>query len=378
MKKTIIATLSVLTLLACNKLKENEYQLSGTFEGIEDGTYLVIEKADEFNEFITIDSTVINKEKFDFKGTFEQPDFYYLHVKNVPGKIQFIVENGTITVSAYKDSLNQSKVTGTISNDRYKAFKSVTEDVNKRRAAFQEANMSKFMEAQQNQDMETVEALMKENEAFDNEIAKVAKNEVKDHPNSFLSVLLLSQLVGYPGEDPKELLDLLNRMPENLKNTRFGKSAKEKLEAMNGKVGVGQKAPNFSAPGVDGNPVSLYDHLGKVTVIDFWAAWCVPCRKENPFMVSLYEAYKDRGLEIFGVSLDQPGKGDDWKQAIAADRLTWTQVSNLKFWDDPIAAQFGVQAIPATFILDANGVIIARDLRGEDLKAKIEELLMVQ
>jgi peroxiredoxin len=377
MKKTIIATLSVLTLLSCNKLKENEYLLKGSFQGISDGTYLIIEKSDEFNEFVSIDSTLIKNEKFEFKGIFENPDFYYLHVKNVPGKIQFIVENGTIEVVAYKDSLNQSQVTGTLSNDRYKAFKSVTEEVNKRRAAFQEANMSKFMEAQQNQDMETVDALMKENEAFDNEIAKIAKNEVKDHPNSFLSVLLLSQLVGYPGEDAKELLDFLNKMPENLKNTRFGKSAKEKLEAMNGKVGVGQKAPNFSAPGVDGNPVSLYDHLGKVTVKHLRAAWCGPCRKENPIMVSLYETYKDRGLEIFGVSLDQPGKGDDWKQAIAADRLTWTQVSNLKFWDDPIAAQFGVQAIPATFILDANGIIIARDLRGEDLKAKIEELLMV-
>lgn len=378
MKKTIIATLSVLTLLACNKLKENEYLIKGSFEGIEDGTYLVIEKTDENNQFVPVDSTQIKNGTFEYTGTFENPDFYYLHVQNIPGKIQFIAENGDITILAYKDSINKSKVTGTLSNDRYNAFKSNTDEVNKRRAAFQDANMSKFMEAQQNQDMETVEALMKENSKFDDEIAKIAKNEVKEYPNSFLSILLISQLVGYPGEDVKELMDLLNKMPENLKNTRYGKTAKERLDAMSGKVGVGQKVPNFSAPGVDGNPVSLYDHLGKVTVIDFWAAWCGPCRKENPFMVSLYETYKDRGLQIFGVSLDRPGKDEEWKQAIAADRLTWPQVSNLKFWDDPIAAQFGVESIPATFILDANGVIVARDLRGDALKAKIEELLMLQ
>lgn len=375
MKKTILFSFSLLLLAACNNLKDNEYLIKGTFEGIEDGTYVVIEKSDENNAFIPVDSVQVKKGAFELKSSFNEPDFFFIHVSNIPGKLQFIAEHGTINIVAYKDSLNRSLVTGTYSNDRFAEFKKVSDDINKRRNEFQQANMDKYMEAQQNQDMETIEALMAEDNKFNDEFAKVAKKEVIDHPTSFLSVLFVSQLTGYPGEDPKELLDLLKKMPESLQNTRQGKTAKEKLEAMSGKVTVGQKAPDFSAPGVDGNAISLYDNLGKVTVIDFWASWCGPCRKENPFMVSLYDTYAERGFQIFGVSLDRPGKTDDWKQAIEADRLTWPQVSNLKWWDDPIAAQFGVEAIPATFLLDQNGVIVARDLKGEELKAKIEELL---
>ncbi|MBF7093023.1 TlpA family protein disulfide reductase [Flavobacterium sp. ALJ2] len=119
--------------------------------------------------------------------------------------------------------------------------------------------------------------------------------------------------------------------------------------------------------------VSLKESLGKVTIVDFWASWCGPCRKENPNVVAIYKELHSKGLNIIGVSLDKDAKA--WKEAIAKDNLTWTQVSNLKFWDEPIAAQYGVQSIPATFILDASGKIVAQDLRGDELKAKIIELL---
>jgi thiol-disulfide isomerase/thioredoxin len=119
--------------------------------------------------------------------------------------------------------------------------------------------------------------------------------------------------------------------------------------------------------------VSLKESLGKVTIVDFWASWCGPCRKENPNVVAIYKELHSKGLNIIGVSLDKDAKA--WKEAIAKDNLTWTQVSNLKFWDEPIAAQYGVQSIPATFILDASGKVVAQDLRGDELKAKIIELL---
>ncbi len=119
--------------------------------------------------------------------------------------------------------------------------------------------------------------------------------------------------------------------------------------------------------------VSLKESLGKVTIVDFWASWCGPCRAENPNVVALYNELHSKGLNIIGVSLDKDAA--KWKEAIAKDKLAWTQVSNLKYWDDPIAKHYKVDGIPATFVLDANGKVVASGLRGEELKAKVIELL---
>ena len=132
-------------------------------------------------------------------------------------------------------------------------------------------------------------------------------------------------------------------------------------------------APLFDGPDPDGGTFSLEDRLGKITIIDFWASWCRPCRVENPNLVRLFNKHKDKGLQIIGVSLDRTKP--KWIQAIADDGLVWDHVSNLQFWNDPIAKLYKVSAIPATFILDENGVILTRDLRGPMLERKIDELL---
>jgi peroxiredoxin len=139
-------------------------------------------------------------------------------------------------------------------------------------------------------------------------------------------------------------------------------------------VAIGQKAPDFTLNDVNDNPVSLSSKIGtKLLLVDFWAAWCNPCRQENPNVVKIYKEFHKKGFDVFGVSLDR--RKEDWVEAIAADKLTWTHVSDLQYWDNAAARLYAVNAIPANFLLDENGVIIARNLRGDDLLNKVKEIL---
>jgi peroxiredoxin len=138
------------------------------------------------------------------------------------------------------------------------------------------------------------------------------------------------------------------------------------------KTAVGVVAPDFTMNDPDGKPIQLSSLRGKVVMIDFWASWCAPCRQENPNVVKLYNQYHDKGFEILGVSLDR-GK-DEWIQAIKDDQLTWLHVSDLQFWQNAVARQYGVNSIPQTYLLDKEGKIIAKGLRSEQLAAKLGEL----
>jgi peroxiredoxin len=170
-----------------------------------------------------------------------------------------------------------------------------------------------------------------------------------------------------------------------LKETDKGKKIEEKLLQQLKKIEktqyleIGKIAPTFEAPTADGTLVSLDELKGKVTIIDFWAAWCGPCRRENPNVVRVYEKYHDQGLEIIGVSLDgqrrQKNPKQTWLDAIEKDKLTWTHVSHLKYFEDPVAKLYNITSIPATFILDKDGRIVAKGLRGKALELKVQELL---
>ena len=153
----------------------------------------------------------------------------------------------------------------------------------------------------------------------------------------------------------------------------LGQGIQSVLSAPLSPTAIGNKAPNFTAPSPEGTTLELQKQLSKITVLDFWASWCRPCRVENPNLVRTYNKLKDKGLHIVSVSLDRDKKR--WIQAIKDDGLTWDHVSNLQYWRDPVAQLYKVSSIPAMFILDENGIILAKNLRGAQLEAKLTQLL---
>ncbi|MDY0090536.1 MAG: TlpA disulfide reductase family protein [Flavobacteriaceae bacterium] len=374
MKKIFLILLLLPLAFACKETVENEFKVEGTFSDTESNILVFIEEQDENGMFITLDSTKINNGKFSFTGISEEPVFRYLQFQNIPGKIEFIAEQGNIEIVAYADSLRKSKISGTLANDALTEYITQANEIQKKRSKFQEKNSEKLRNAREERDTATINQLMKENNTFNDDLVEAMKSHIKNHSYSLLSLNFIEQLTSQPNVDIKELSTMFNTISEKIKNTKNGQRIQDMLKKLS-RVSIGNKAPDFSAPNPDGNIISLYENLGKVTIIDFWASWCGPCRIENPNVVALYNEFKDKGLQIIGVSLDRPGKADEWKQAIEADKLTWLHVSNLKYWNDPIVAEYNVEGIPAVFVLDASGTIVAKNLRGVELKAKVAELL---
>jgi peroxiredoxin len=265
-----------------------------------------------------------------------------------------------------------SKIGGTKSNDDLYNFNRSALKIQQKMQDFKTANVDKFTEAQSKSDTVTMNRLIKELNVLNNEIVSLSANFPEKNPKSYLSVLFIDNMFNAPEVDIKKITRNYNNLDTSLKNTKLGKALKTRIDTYVS-IEIGNTAPDFSAPNPEGKMVSLKESLGKITIIDFWASWCGPCRKENPNVVALYNEFHAKGLNIIGVSLDKDaGK---WTEAIAKDGLAWTHVSNLKFWQDPIAVMYGIKSIPATLILDEKGTIIARDLRGAELRTKIASVL---
>lgn len=379
MKKILLVITAFTVLISCNKAGENEYIVTGTIKGIADGKTVILEVQDETGALKPVDTVKIEKEKFTFTGSAKEPEMYLLSIETVSDKLPFILENGDIEMTINKDSVGITKITGTYNNEELNSYKAKGMAIQKKMMKFQKDNTAKMNQAQQTKDTVVMNSLRKEYSKFQDEFITQSDAYVASHPKAFISALIIEGMFNQMAPDIDKISKFYNGLDKEVKDTKHGKKIKKQLDELTKpvaaavNVGVGTMAPDFSAPNPEGKAVSLKQSMGKVTVVDFWASWCKPCRAENPNMVALYKEFHAKGLNILGVSLDDDAT--KWKDAIAKDKLTWTHVSNLKNFEDPIATLYSIKAIPSTFILDASGKIVAKDLRGAELKAKVAALL---
>ncbi|GAA4332849.1 TlpA disulfide reductase family protein [Mucilaginibacter gynuensis] len=335
------------------------------------------------------DSATISNGAFKFSGTVAEPAnaTLFIDYKGVgfakyvqqnfpdggPSKtadaLTFFVEKGTINIAG-ADSAKKAVVTGSPVNDDNKKLITLLKPVNDKAQKLMAENKAATDVQKQSADFQN--AMQAKFKVLQDEQKNVLRAFIKANPNSYMSLLALGSLGG-PSPNPAEIEPVFNSLAQNIQETNLGKSLKSSLTVLKG-VSVGSIAPDFTQADVDGKDVSLSSFKGKYVLLDFWASWCGPCRMENPNVVKAYNKYKDKNFTVLGVSLDNENGKSAWLAAIKKDGLTWTQVSDLRYWNNEVAQLYAVQSIPQNFLIDPTGRIIARDLRGADLEAKLLEL----
>ena len=365
--KNIFCLASTVIFLACSG-NDNEFKIKGSVD-LKDGNMVYRVVADANQQPLIIDSTAVVGGNFEMSGITESPEINFFSVQNVRGNFPFVVESGDIRISLYKDSLMSSKALGTVSNEAFMKYKTETKvfinSMNDIGKDLQQANMTR--------DSLLAVDLQDQYKDVQDQIKNYEIQFINNNPDSYVSALILERFVMTKQMTKEEAKPMFDNLTSRIKGSKTGVKLEEALNTPKPPAEVGQIAPDFEGPGPTGQLVKLQENLAKITIVDFWASWCRPCRVENPNLVKTYNNLKAKGLNVVGVSLDKSKAS--WVKAIEDDGLQWSHVSHLQYWNEPIAKAYQVRSIPATFILDQNGKILAKNLRGKALEQKVEELL---
>jgi thiol-disulfide isomerase/thioredoxin len=363
MKPTDFLLFFILIFFSCQSPQKG-FLIEGNIQGLDEGKLLLQRRID--GEFITIDSCLAQAGDFTFRGKMEVPEMCFIKIADTLPYLRFFNENSTISISSHIDSLSIPKVTGSASHQ-------LLSDYNLRMKPYElnlQESYARFRQATQEQDT----AGMNKHEAQFDQISEEQKAEsllfIGENNSSAVSAYLVWGTLAYDLE-VEELEALSRQFSPGIRESVYVKQIDAYIETLN-KVAIGQPFTEIALADTSGNVQRLSQLKGKLVLIDFWASWCGPCRRENPRVVAMYNEYRDKDFEIFGVSLDEDKS--KWIKAINDDKLTWYHVSDLKGWNSEAGKSYGIRSIPHTVLVDKNGIIVARNLRGEELREKIRAL----
>jgi len=365
MKKLISILTVVLFLNFQAQAQDSTFVINGKLEKIQNGTiYLNIYKQGQTFK----DSSVIKNGEFKFTGFVTTPYFASL---TLPDRHQdyftFYVEPTTMQILGRGDSLRLLSVKGSIVNSDDKLLKERMKSITK----WEEADSKIYEEAYKNKDHKVMDSL--DQVDFDILAAKrkIVGAFVKEYPTSMRGAMAILENFAYYA-DASEVEPLYNELAPSVKNSIKGEEIKKMVDTY-ARVAVGKQAPDITEYTPDSSQMSLSSLKGKYVLIDFWASWCGPCRRENPNVVAAYNQFKDKGFTILGVSYDT--KKDRWLKAIADDHLDWNQISDLQGWQNASSDEYGIKAIPSNVLVNKDGVIVAKNIFGDKLTQKLKEVL---
>lgn len=362
--------IGIILLLSCSIIAQSSYNYSiiGNVTNGKDGSYIYLHH--KWNNKDVTDSAKIKGGKFNFSGKGFEPNMFWLNQSsniNFQPMLIFFVDGGKTTIDVNLDSLTFGKVSGGASQSDYLEYSVFMKSFSQK----QQTMIQEYNEARYKGDAGTMNKISVEYQTLEQDFKNTLFNFVKSKPKSAVSGYAIYFNYQGANANAQELENIVSLLDKKFLDTKYGQLAQEKLKQLRGTM-IGYPAVEFSQASPDGKQIKLSDFKGKYVLVDFWASWCGPCRAENPNVVMAYQKYKDKNFTVFGVSLDS--NKDAWLKAVEKDNLTWPQVSDLKGWGNDVAKLYGITSIPQNLLLDKEGKIIAKNLRGADLEAKLEEL----